>query len=171
MRDEALPEDVFSVNRLKRANRSPSPNFSNDVTRVIISHEIGANRVEDAGAELSYSEARRQGVTRRHVKMIEHNLPCEHRWATHLNRGMPLSIWWRKAISGLIHALDKFGPECADSDPSATQGGSVINIERGLSRTSHCIIRLLAHVVKELTSVLARRGASEAAQCAQTWKR
>ena len=127
--------------------------FFSDVTQLYLT-EIGANPLLTAEEELAIARRVSAGDFEARQTMIERNLRLVVNIAKHyLNRGIPLLDLVEEGNLGLMHALEKFGPERGFRFSTYATWWIRQNIERAIMNQSRTI-RLPVHVVKELNQVL-----------------
>src|SRR5581483_3572271 len=124
-----------------------------DVTQLYI-NEIGQHALLDATEELRLSRASVQGDFAARQVMIERNLRLVVSIAKHYtNRGVALADLIEEGNLGLMHALTKFDPERGFRFTTYATWWIRQAVERAIMSQSR-MIRLPAHVVKELNVVL-----------------
>jgi RNA polymerase nonessential primary-like sigma factor len=158
--DDSAPDaSALVVDRWTRdlALDEPAPGLSadivNDVTQIYL-HEIGQHALLAASEELALARAMVAGDFAARQTLIERNLRLVVSIAKHyVHRGVALADLIAEGNLGLMHALDKFDPERGFRVTTYATWWIRQAVERAIMCQSR-VIRLPAHIVKELNVVL-----------------
>ncbi|HVO90897.1 MAG TPA: RNA polymerase sigma factor RpoS [Casimicrobiaceae bacterium] len=136
---------------------TPDPGLSADLvvdlTQLYL-NEIGQHALLTPDEELRLARAMRAGEFEARQTLIERNLRLVVSIARHYtNRGLAMPDLIEEGNLGLIHALSKFDPERGFRFTTYATWWIRQSIERAVMNQSR-VIRLPAHVVKELNVVL-----------------
>lgn len=138
---------------LDEPERGLAADFVNDITQIYF-NEIGQHALLAADEELALARAALQGDFRARQTIIERNLRLVVSIAKHYtDRGMALPDLIEEGNLGLIHALEKFDPERGFRFTTYATWWIRQSVERAILCQARTI-RLPAHVVKELNTVL-----------------
>lgn len=143
------------------ANVRPEPTEgSNVLQRYLI--ELQRTPLFTAEQEFETATRARAGDFSARQSMIEHNLRLVVSMAkSYMGRGLPLSDLIEEGNLGLMHAIDKFEPERGFRFSTYASWWIRQAMDRALMHQVR-LVRLPAHVVRELTAVLRARRMLEA---------
>ena len=157
-RDDDTPDDVVIEEPVVRPRRrrftdAEASDGELDATRLYL-NEIGFSPLLSAQEEVHYARLAQKGDGEGRRRMIESNLRLVVKIARrYVNRGLALLDLIEEGNLGLIHAVEKFGPERGFRFSTYATWWIRQTIERGLMNQTRTI-RLPVHVLKEINVYL-----------------